>query len=269
MEKEILGTIYTGMTDDFQRGLYPIARTIKADQHDLAVVVKESRGGASDMESAILTPKRTEYGKAIRKKYESGAIKESRHNMTELESRNDGMSNTITTVQKDNLVLEVKQIGNLTDNAQRENPQRRRVYDTDGCCPTINTCQGGQREPKIICAMRGRNPDNPSDRTAGSTTEQRLEPNSQGICNTLTSVQKDNMVLEKCNQYRIRKLTPLECWRLMDFSDEDFHKAESVNSNSQLYKQAGNSIVRNVLVAIFGQLFQGKENLYMKKGTRQ
>lgn len=45
MEKEILGTIYTGMTDDFQRGLYPIARTIKADQHDLAVVVKESRGG--------------------------------------------------------------------------------------------------------------------------------------------------------------------------------------------------------------------------------
>lgn len=44
--------------------------------------------------------------------------------------------------------------------------------------------------------MRGRNPDNPSDRTAGSPTEQRLEPNSQGICNTLTSVQKDNLVME-------------------------------------------------------------------------
>lgn len=146
-------------------------------------------------------------------------------------------------------------------------------------------------EPKIIVAMRGRNPDNPSDRTAGNPTEQRLEPNSQGICNTLTSVQKDNMVLENADfcigglqkhqtartdgispsltaamgmgggqtplincQYRIRKLTPLECWRLMDFSDDDFYKAAAVNSNTQLYKQAGNSICRNVLVAIFGQM---------------
>jgi DNA (cytosine-5)-methyltransferase 1 len=64
------------------------------------------------------------------------------------------------------------------------------------------------------------------------------------------------------NQYRIRKLTPLECWRLMDFSDEDFEKAEQVNSNTQLYKQAGNSIVRNVLVAILGQMIPGKENVY-------
>lgn len=63
-------------------------------------------------------------------------------------------------------------------------------------------------------------------------------------------------------EYRIRKLTPKECWRLMDFSDEDFHKAEKVNSNTQLYKQAGNSIVVNVLVAILGQLFSGKEDAY-------
>ena len=53
---------------------------------------------------------------------------------------------------------------------------------------------------------------------------------------------------------RIRKLTPKECWRLMGFTDEDFHKAEQVNSNTQLYKQAGNSIVVNVLEAIFKQL---------------
>lgn len=65
-----------------------------------------------------------------------------------------------------------------------------------------------------------------------------------------------------CTEYRIRKLTPIECWRLMDFSDDDFHKAESVNSNTQLYKQAGNSIVVNVLVAILGQLFAGKEDVY-------
>ena len=56
------------------------------------------------------------------------------------------------------------------------------------------------------------------------------------------------------NGLRIRKLTPKECWRLMGFSDEEFKKAEKVNSNTQLYKQAGNSIVVNVLVKIFKNL---------------
>lgn len=55
------------------------------------------------------------------------------------------------------------------------------------------------------------------------------------------------------NDLRIRKLTPKECYRLMGFSDDDFDKAEKINSNSQLYKQAGNSIVVNVLMAIFKQ----------------
>lgn len=54
--------------------------------------------------------------------------------------------------------------------------------------------------------------------------------------------------------YRIRKLTPLECWRLMGFDDTDFRKAEKVNSNTQLYKQAGNSICVNVLEAILANL---------------
>ncbi len=53
---------------------------------------------------------------------------------------------------------------------------------------------------------------------------------------------------------RIRKLTPKECWRLMGFADKSFDKAEKVNSNAQLYKQAGNSIVVNVLMNIFKQL---------------
>lgn len=61
---------------------------------------------------------------------------------------------------------------------------------------------------------------------------------------------------------KIRRLTPRECWRLMDFADEDFDKASAVNSDTQLYKQAGNSIVVNVLVAIFGQMFEGKEEIY-------
>lgn len=70
------------------------------------------------------------------------------------------------------------------------------------------------------------------------------------------------MYLTREPQYRIRKLTPKECWRLMDFTDEDFEKAAQVNSNTQLYKQAGNSIVKNVLVAIIGQMIPGKENIY-------
>lgn len=64
------------------------------------------------------------------------------------------------------------------------------------------------------------------------------------------TVEKDGKV------YAIRKLTPLECWRIMGFSEEDFHKAEAVNSNTQLYKQAGNSIVKDVLMAIFKQMVE-------------
>ena len=56
-------------------------------------------------------------------------------------------------------------------------------------------------------------------------------------------------------ELRIRKLTPKECWRLMGFDDEDFEKAAQLNSNTQLYKQAGNSIVVNVLEEIFKKLF--------------
>ena len=69
---------------------------------------------------------------------------------------------------------------------------------------------------------------------------------------TLTGFQDKGVVL---NDLRIRKLTPKECWRLMGFDDTDFDKAEKVNSNAQLYKQAGNSIVVNVLEAILTNLF--------------
>ena len=80
-------------------------------------------------------------------------------------------------------------------------------------------------------------------------------------------VQKDNTQTLTCgdnrgvvtDDLRIRKLTPLECWRLMGINDEDFYKAQKVNSNSQLYKQAGNAIVVDVLAAIFMQLFRNKE----------
>lgn len=205
------------------------------------------------------------------------------------------------------------------------------IYDPNGICATLSTMQGGNQEP-IIVASRGRNQDNPSDRSAGQKLEQRLEPNRQGITNTITSVQKDNYVavliddtyknrepreyedysptlragrsglkvrtankqgydiatdgdgvdlsypqsktrrgrvghgvsktlmgvdsMGTVDNYRIRKLTPKECWRLMGFDDSDFEKAEKVNSNTQLYKQAGNSIVVNVLDEILKNLLE-------------
>ena len=60
------------------------------------------------------------------------------------------------------------------------------------------------------------------------------------------------------NGLRIRKLAPKECWRLMGFDDTDFEKAEAVNSNTQLYKQAGNSIVVPVLENIFSELAKAR-----------
>lgn len=136
-----------------------------------------------------------------------------------------------------------------------------RVYTPDGLSPTLDTAQGGGRRPKILdlpvaAASRGRNPANPSDRTSGSPTEQRVEINKNRTTNTLTTVKKDNLLINQ--DHRIRYLTPLEYWRLMGFADEDFLKAELVCSNTQLYKQAGNSIVVNVLEAIFKNLLIGR-----------
>lgn len=164
------------------------------------------------MESQVLTPKRTEYGKQIRKAYESGQIQESRHNMTELEPRKDDISNTLTTVQKDNLVLENPL---LLGGVGKENEfgsqyrQGNRVYSSNACAMALNSQPVG---------------------------------NAGG-----------NSYLYNVG-YRIRKLTPRECGRLMGVSDEDIDKMAAVNSNTQLYKQFGNSIVVDVMCAMFKNL---------------
>ena len=86
------------------------------------------------------------------------------------------------------------------------------------------------------------------------------ERNDQRLCPTILA--KDGrglcgapLIKTKGKKMTIRKLTPRECWRLMGFDDEDFDKASKVCSKNQLYKQAGNSIVVNVLEAIFMNLF--------------
>lgn len=173
-----------------------------------------------------------------------------------------------------------------------------------GTLRTIDSCRDKRIVEPIIAASRGRNPENPSDRTVGAPTEQRLEFNPYGIANTLTTVQKDNYVVEpllikeatkkgyaeayegdsvnleqpnsqtrrgrvgtqmantlmtSCNQgvvdnFRIRKLTPRECWNLMNFDSDAFDKVRPFMSDSALYKQAGNSIVVACMEYIFKNL---------------
>ena len=88
---------------------------------------------------------------------------------------------------------------------------------------------------------------------------QRGNVQKESVQTITTSGGNDRGVVDVVNQkLRIRKLTPKEVWRLMGFDDEDFEKAEKVNSNTQLYKQAGNSIVVNVLEAILNNLLNQK-----------
>lgn len=134
-----------------------------------------------------------------------------------------------------------------------------------------------KKEPFIV-ASRGREPQVMSpkrtdygkairkDYESHAVTEkrkymQKLEPREDGISNTLTSVQKDNYVAEPNeHNYRIRKLTPRECFRLMDVDDADIDKLlEAKIPNTQLYKLAGNSIVVAVLERIFDKMFVNTE----------
>jgi DNA (cytosine-5)-methyltransferase 1 len=128
----------------------------------------------------------------------------------------------------------------------------KRVYSPSGISPTLTTMEGGNRQPKVLSvipgAIRGRYDES-------NKIQQQLELKSDEIINTLTTVQKDNVIIET-PPFKIRKLTPLECFRLMGFSDEDFNAARNVpTSDTQLYKQAGNSIVVNVLESLLHNLF--------------
>lgn len=89
--------------------------------------------------------------------------------------------------------------------------------------------------------------------------QQDLIQHENGLCRTIPAGSHGStphLLKTVTGDYRIRKLTPKECWRLMGFADEDFKKAARVNSNTQLYKQAGNSIVVNVLEAILNNLLK-------------
>lgn len=143
---------------------------------------------------------------------------------------------------------EIKKYGVLQPNFNQSGV----VYETDGISPTIRTMQGGGLEPKI--RVREATKQGYAEASVGDSVN-LSHPNSktrrgrvgEGIANTLVTGDSQGVVTPN---FRIRKLTPRECWRLQGFPDWAFDKAQEVNSNSQLYKQAGNSVTVNVIKEI-------------------
>lgn len=250
---------------------------------DIANTVHGSTGsgGSTDCfvaEPQVLTPKRTEYGKAMRKDYETGAIKESRHNMTQLEPRTDGVSNTITTVQKDNLLVEP---GELSDNATKRlndiciesekeiigisvHPNSRKLEfkgaeSITAISPALRAtdykCPHAVWEQKAQIEYKGKKL-NEGDDLYLSTSQDFFRGGLDGISRTPKATNSDTGVVQN---YRIRKLTPRECFRLMGVSEKDIDNIQKSGiSKTQQYKMAGNSIVVDVLYYIFKKMFVDK-----------
>ena len=293
------------------------------------------------MEPQVLRAERTDYGKKIRKQYEAGEVYEKIGNMREMMPRTDGISNTITTIQKDNYVMEpiiyddynsrIPQdqdaITTLTTNCgasavrngvkiiepvvceQRTDEGLRFFKDNVvGTLRTIDAC-GDKRvieqeeiNPELVGGIGEKNFGNqyrqgnrvyssdsiamclnaqPVGNSGGysylyAVKKEDVNPvrigniygeqfgtgyagnvwDQESVSPTIMTAQGGNrqpLVVDNV-KWRIRKLTPKECWRLMGFSDEDCNRASDYVSDSSLYKQAGNSIVTSCLVAIFYSL---------------
>lgn len=165
----------------------------------------------------------------------------------------------------------VRTIGNIhiAGKLPGNHDQNSRVYDTDGLAPTLSTMQGGGQGPKIIQRGHGYNQGGEHDIAPTITSNSYQENNLVKIIDFYNKITKDEVgtltssgggstvragSFGVTDGYRIRKLTPRECWRLQGFPDWAFDKAQKVNSNSQLYKQAGNSVTVSVIAAIAKEL---------------
>lgn len=328
---KVIGSIYTENSEMFGTKLMPIAHTLKASKNDVAIIEKIKE---PEPQIEVL-----------------GNYMKSNHDATRVVSP-DGIAPTVrechgsvtaVALEDESNDAQINILG-LLDIKGKD--QVRRVYGVDGISPTLNTMQGGNKQPKIVesevvsAAIRGRYDEN-------GKVEQHLEQGSREYSNTITTVTKDNMVIEKNNkpervgqissdgsqcgmvysddglfptlsagchgyanphvytQYRIRKLTPVECGRLMGVNMDDIirmiiadhRKADEYlqymkdngieyegkkemdelskiqgMSNSKLYKQYGNSIVVDVMCAMFRNLnIKGIKNWnnYCKKQAKK
>lgn len=202
-------------------------RRFKDDGEPMFTLTSQDRHGVAVEPIGILRNVRTEYGKEIRKDYEDGKIDISRHDFLASEVREDGITNTLSTVQKDN------QLAVKVSEATKQGYSECRVG-----VDAVNLSVPGSK------TRRGR---------VGKEIANTLDTS----CNQGIFVQASEELVvyavwyEKYQCYiAIRKLTPKECFRLQGWPDDYFEKAQFVNSDSQLYKQAGNGVTVTVIETI-------------------
>lgn len=293
---EVIGSIYTGVSDDFQRGVYPIARCVKAENHDLGVIMAdvnvigsleakfESTNRIYDVGGCSPTLSTMQGGnqepKILEEQIPCKLNKMPEGHLDSLDNAKicDVDTQTASTItsryckgigaHKDNMVLEnVKirqatkdgsiecEIGGCFDASYPNSKTRRgRVQDKGNICPTL-TAQNQEvvriEKPLLLGGVGKENEFGSQYRQGNrvySSNACAMALNSQPVGNA-----GGNSYLYNVG-YRIRKLTPRECGRLMGVSDEDIDKMAAVNSNTQLYKQFGNSIVVDVMCAMFKNL---------------
>ena len=203
----------------------------------LAPTLTTNKGEGQKIAIPVLTPDRTE----------------KRQNGRRFKTDGEPMF-TLTAQDRHGVVVgnEIKKFGTIEPNFNQSGV----VYETDGIAPTIRAYQGGGLEPKI--RVKEATKQGYAEAEIGDSVN-LSHPNSKTrrgrvgkqIANTLLTGESQGVVEP---DFRIRKLTPRECWRLQGFPDWAFDKAQEVNSNSQLYKQAGNSVTVNVIAAIAKEL---------------
>ena len=170
-----------------------------------------------------------------------------------------GVSQTLTTSPQQAVVEnvidgEINVVGNYSPSGH----EASRIVHPGGISPTVKENHGTVTavvEPNLLGGI-GEKKSN-----GGTQHYQQNRIYDDTLATSVLTERNPYYAVPKEQSLRIRKLTPKECWRLMGFDDEDFHKAEKVCSNSQLYKQAGNSIVVNVLMAIFKELFVPQKSI--------
>ena len=196
-------------------------------------------------EPQVLRAERTEYGKAIRKQYEAGDVDEKIGNMREMKPRTDGVSNTITTVQKDNYVIEPI----IYDDYNSRISADQDAINTLTCnCGASAERNGVKILEPIVCEER---------KDEGIRL---FKDNCVGTLRTIDACGDKRVIEPEVTEppqvkWRIRKLTPKCCWRLMGFTDQDHDRAAKYTSASARYKQAGNSIITACLIALMSSLF--------------
>jgi DNA (cytosine-5)-methyltransferase 1 len=281
-----------GYIGDGSRGqVFPIGESVGENDDKIKVYGDTNKGGQKgliyDTEGIMscLTstdykqPKQIKVNSATSKGYEEAGVGDSINlSVPTSKTRRGRVGKGVAQTLDTHCNQAVIQVNNSKESGEKQPYQQNRIYDANGISPALLRDKSDLIIKTQIAAMRGRNPNDTSDRTAGSPTQQMLEINKSGTSNTLTSVQKDNLVVigdyrndegyrERVDGdsptlnararedifgqpivNRIRRLTPIECERLQGFPDNWTKYGQSGEiSDSQRYKMCGNAVTVDVV----------------------